>query len=168
LTQDESPGSQPPHPPHRTFSFGFSFGKKPEDGELRGLLDNAAEGVDLAEGVEVETDSETFKFEFADGRARFSRGEPTPESESEVQEEEAESADREHWERLERIAAGTGAFPDTARWYARLNLVVWLIVIALPIAAFTLTLVTGEDAQTVVVATFAAAFIGAMLRSSIR
>ena len=71
------------------------------------------------------------------------------------------------WERLERIADGTGAFPDTVRWRARLNMVVWALVIALPLGALILTTLSGEPQQTVVVVTFFATLIAAMLRSSI-
>ena len=157
-----------PRPKGRSMSFNFSFGKPPDDPRLVEMLKRGESPTDLAPGTEIESNTERFKLELDDGKLRFGGNELehevslTPKAPEPVDPQYAEM-----WERLERIADGTGAFPDTVRWRARLNMVVWALVIALPLGALLLTLLSGEPAQTVAVVTFFATLIAAMLRSSI-
>ena len=150
-------------------SFKFSFGKPPDDPRLVEMLKRGESPPDLPAGTEIETNTDRFKLELEDGKLRLGSNDLA--HEVSLAPKDPGPVDLQHaemWERLERVADGSGAYPDTARWQARLNMAVWAITITLPLGALGLTLANGESLETVVFVTFFAALIAAMLRSSIR
>ena len=158
-----------PRPKGRTVSFNFSFGKPPDDPRFVEMLKRGESPTALPAGSEIETNTERFKLEIEGGKLRF--GGNDLEHEVSLTPKDPEPVDlqkAEMWERLERIADGSGAYPDTARWQARLNIVVWVFAIALPLGALVLTEANSESLETVAFVTFFATLIAAMLRSSIR
>lgn len=214
MPENDEASSRSQRPKGRTFSFNFSFGKKPpiDDPRLQELLKraladaaNSEEGrtsatyaeafdrttgeklpaddprvqellelaraapPDLPDGAHVTTNTETFTLDVADGKLRIGHGEPRHATDVEPKSEDpAKAREAEMWDRLELIAKGKGAYPDTARWHARLSMFVWMIAIALPLATLILTIAAGESQETIVFMTFGAAVIAAMLRGSIR
>jgi hypothetical protein len=143
MSEDDKTQDPSPSPDSRTFSFHLSLGKRPP----------------------VDAHGETFSAEFVDGKLRLGKGEPDDAPQGE---KTADPRATEAWERLERIAEGRGAYPDTARWHGWLNIVVWVIAIALPVAALVWTIIRGESPETVFFMTFAAALVAAMFRASVR
>jgi hypothetical protein len=171
-------------PKGRTFSFNISFGRKArafdratgeplplDDPHVRELLERArAEAETSPDGTGMATNTESFSIDLADGQLRVGDG-PSYEDgsgHSAPVDDPDKAREREAWDRLRLIAEGKGAYPDTQRLHAQLSLVVWVIVIALPLATLLLTLAAGESRETVVFFTFGAAAIGAMLRGTIR
>jgi hypothetical protein len=123
----------------------------------------------LPDGTRMTVDSETFRLDFADGELRFGRGQPQQAASGEPPvEDPAAAREVEMWERLARIAEGKGAYPDTARWHARLSMLTWVIAIALPLAVLIGTIASGQSQETIFFMTFGATIVAAMFRSSIR
>ena len=146
-----------------------------DDPRVRELLKRAgADAAKSPDGIGMASNTETFNIDLREGLQRLgdlvgaSPGYEDASAHAGQAEDPERAREREMWDRLHLIAEGKGAYPDTRRWHARLSAFVWVIAIALPVAALILALATGQDQQTVVVMTFGAAILAAMFRGSIR
>ena len=145
------------------------------DPRVQELLKRAqAEAAQSPDGIGMASDSQAFSIDLGEGLQRLGDVFGTPPRYEDASPHAGPEADskqareREMWDRLHLIAQGKGAYPDTQRWHQWLSTVIWVITIALPLAALILTLATRQTAETVFFVTFGAAIVAAMFRSSVR
>lgn len=161
---DEELTTGPEH--KKTFSFSFSFGRKPRpnDPDYERLVDAA---IKDAESSGTTTDMrDVLNVEYSDGKLRV--GDGTGEQRQPTAAERSPSPealrDAEMWDRLEHI--GTGAFADTARMHRALRTIVAVLGLSVPLTLLILGLVTGQSGNTIFFMTLFGLVIGAMFIST--
>ena len=146
----------------RTFSFNFSFGRKPpvDDAPYQRLIEHATQdAASSADATGTAADVHEITVDFSDGKLRVGDGRRT--GEDQPAPTPVDTREAEAWERLGHI--GTGAFPDTARLHRILNAVVTVLGLSIPVSLLVVAIATRQSSETIFYMTLFGLVVGGMI-----